>query len=293
MRFAPAVPLALMALFILALVSTAQEPFIIPDVAISGGPLPAPVRLAPTDADAFRRRINLPPRLEFVPQPSGPSYTVTTPYWNEAIDREEASEERLVVANAATYWPEGGFVRAMLGEIEVWTVLDLRQQALLERYIRLGSTGAISPRAGNLKVLAAANATEFVGIDAGVAPLTAAQRTAFWTELGDPRVAFPDPFQPPVVADDGYWLLLTIADGPGYQYYYDGSSLTDSFGAERYTVGPALATLLDGLTPSLPAIDHEDPPGSLLWWPVMGGGGLVLIGAAWWLNRRNQADTRA
>ena len=98
--------------------------------------------------------------------------------------------------------------------------------------------------------------------------------------------------QPPQPDDDGFWLLLTIADGPGYEYYYNGSTLTDSFGAERYAIGPALQPFLSGLTPAVPAIDNEEPPGSLLWWPVMGGGGFVLICAAWWLNRRSQAGTR-
>ncbi len=106
-------------------------------------------------------------------------------------------------------------------------------------------------------------------------------------------MTFLDPFQPPQPDGAGYWLLLTIADGPGYEYYYDGSTLTDSFGAERYAVNPALQSFLNGLGPAMPAIDNEEPPGSLLWWPVMGGGGLVLIGAAWWLNRRNEADARA
>ena len=179
------------------------------------------VSLAPTDADAFRRRINLPPRIEFVPQPEGPSYTVTTPYWNDAIDREEG-EERLLVAEAATYWPDGGYLLTMLGDNEVWTVLDLRQQATLDRYIRLGRSAAIGPRDGNLAVLSAAAATEYVGIDAGVAPLTASERTSFWAGFGDTPVSFLDPFEPPRPGGDGFWLLLTIADGPGYQYYYDG-----------------------------------------------------------------------
>ena len=287
MRFAPAFVLALALLFVLTLSSHAQEPFTIPDVTISGGSLPAPVSLAPTDADAFRRRINLPPRLEFVPVPTGPSYTVTSTYWNDAIDREDSAEERLAVDEDATYWPEGGFVLTKLGDANVWTVLDLRQRPLLDRYIRLGSMGEIGPREGNLGVLSAANATEYIGIDAGVKPLTVQLRTSFWAGLGETPVTFLDPFQPPQPDDDGFWLLLTIADGPGYEYYYDGSALTDSFGAERYAVSPALQTLLNGLVPLTPAIDNEESPGSLLWWPVMGGGGLVLIGAAWWLNRRN------
>ena len=290
MRSALGLALALLLLTHLAPVR-AQEPFDIPEVTISGGGLPVAVSLAPTDADAFRRRINLPPRIEFVPRPTGPSYTVTTPYWNNAIDREEG-EKTLSMAEAATYWPDGGYLLTRLGDKEVWTVLDLRQQATLSRYIRLGRAGAIGPREGNLAVLSAAVATEFVGIDAGVAPLTASQRTAFWSAFGDTPVSFLDPYEPPQPNGDGFWLLLTIADGPGYQYYYDGTSLTDSFGAERYAIPPALRSLLDGLTPSMPAIENEEPPGSLLWWPVMGGGGLLAIGAAYYLNRRNVQRTR-
>jgi hypothetical protein len=272
--------------------ASAQEPFTIPDVTISGGGLPAPISLAPTDADAFRRRINLPPRIEFIPQTTGPSYAVTTAYWDDAIDRE-SGEEQLLVDERATYWPEGGFLLTKLGDQEVWTVLDLRQQALLERYIRLGSAGAISPREGNLGVLSAAAATEYIGIDAGAAPLTDSQRASFWSALGDTPVTFLAPFEPPQPGEDGFWLLLTIPDGPGYEYYYDGATLTDSFGAERYTAPAALRSLLDGLTPLTPPIENEDPPGSLLWWPVMAGGGLALIAAAYYLNRRTQPRPHA
>jgi hypothetical protein len=284
----------ILALALLAIVmpSARAEPIAIPDVAISGPGLPEPVYLAPTDADAFRRRVNLPPRLDFVPQPGGPSYTVTTAYWNKAVDRE-SGEEDLLVAGAATYWPEGGYVLTSLAGEDVWLVLDLRQRALLDRYIRLGSTGAIGPREGNLHVLATANATEFIGIGAGVAPLTAGQRTAFWTAFGDTPVRFLDPLEPPESDRDGFWLLLTIPDGPGYEYYYNGATLTDSFGAERYSVSPALRSLLEGLTLSTPAIQNEDSPGSLLWWPVMLGGGVAAIGAAYWLNRRNQQRAQA
>src|SRR5687767_5059743 len=79
-RFAPLAILVGTVLLLLAPHASAQEPFTIPDVTISGDSLPAPVRLAPTAADAFRRRINLPPRLDFVPRPTGPSYTVTSVY---------------------------------------------------------------------------------------------------------------------------------------------------------------------------------------------------------------------
>ena len=293
LSFSTALILVATVIVLLAPPLSAQEPFSIPDVTISGGGLPAPVSLAPTDADAFRRRVNLPPRLEFVPQPTGPSFTVTSTYWNDAIDREDSAEEQLAVDEDATYWPEGGFVLTKLGEVEVWTVLDLRQRPMLDRYIRLGSTGAIGPREGNLGVLSAANATEYIGIDAGVKPLTAQQRTSFWAEFGETPVTFLDPFEAPRPDGDGFWLLLTIADGPGYEYYYDGATLTDSFGAERYAVSPAMQTLLNGLVPLTPAIDNEEPPGSLLWWPVMGGGGLLLITAAWWLDRRTRAQAPA
>jgi hypothetical protein len=38
-----------------------------PGMTISGGDLPHPVRLAAADEDAFRRRINTPPRLDSLP----------------------------------------------------------------------------------------------------------------------------------------------------------------------------------------------------------------------------------
>jgi hypothetical protein len=77
-----------------------------------------------------------------------------------------------------------------------------------------------------------------------------------------------------------------VPDAHGYQYFYDGSTLTDLLGTERYTVPSALAAFLEGLTPAMPAIENQEPAGSLLWWPVMAGGGLVAIAAAVWLQRR-------
>ena len=76
MRYAVLLAFALLAL-VGAIPGLRRGQVSIPEVTISGGRLPGPVSLAPTDADAFRRRINLPPRLEFVPETTGPSYTVT------------------------------------------------------------------------------------------------------------------------------------------------------------------------------------------------------------------------
>ncbi|HEX5140553.1 MAG TPA: hypothetical protein VFX19_06400 [Dehalococcoidia bacterium] len=277
--------LTLLVFLVLATPSEAQVDIL--PVTISGGGLREAVHLAPIDADAFRRRVNLPPRLDNSPDLQGESYVITSPYWNSAVKREDGAEEKQRVDEAAIYYPDGGFTRTHLGGVEVWIVLDLRQRQIIDTYIGLSKAGQIGPNDGGLSVMRATAADKPIGIDAGGTPLTPEQRDTFWSALGDTPATFLDPQAPPEAGSDGFWLLFTVPDAHGYQYFYDGSTLTDLLGTERYTVPSVLGAFLHSLTPEMPAIENQEPAGSLLWWPVMIGGGLAAIAAAVWLQRRN------
>src|SRR6185503_5215606 len=100
---------------------------------ISGPGFSHSVRLAVTDDYAFFRRINLPPKLEDTPKVSGPSFEITSRYWDEVVRGWDSSAGS--GADSATYYPQGGFVRARQGGSDVWLVIDLRQQAIINRYI--------------------------------------------------------------------------------------------------------------------------------------------------------------
>src|SRR5438552_10868877 len=100
---------------------------------ITGGRLPHPVQLTPIDQDAFFRRVNSPPELEHEPRTSGGSYTVSSGYWAMAL----ADGKKGPVSDEAEYFPDGGYVRGRKSGKDAWIVIDLRQRAILERYIRL------------------------------------------------------------------------------------------------------------------------------------------------------------
>src|SRR5690606_25657793 len=80
--------LLLILIFLLSSGAQAQEGFEIPSVTIAGGQLAESVHLAPADADAFRRRLNLLPRLDEEPEVQGASYSVTSSYWSSAVRLE-------------------------------------------------------------------------------------------------------------------------------------------------------------------------------------------------------------
>jgi hypothetical protein len=273
------------ALALIAPSISAQE-FTIPSVTISGGDLTGSLRLAPADADMFRRRVVQPPRLEDPPAVSGLPYLVTSDYWASAV-RLEDDEEAEDVGDEGHYYPDGGFVRVDLGGDDVWLVLDLRQRSILDRYIRLREQGLIGDTPSTLEVLAEAFNMETMAVEAGaelVEPEVAAGLLSDLVEANpEPGV---EPRQPPSPSDDGFWLTVMQVQGGVLRYFYDGRTLTESLGTERYDA-TSVAGTLDGLAPaSTPAIQNEDPAGSLLWWPVMIGGGIAALGAALWLRRR-------
>lgn len=283
-------PIALVALLAFAPAS-AQEPFEIPSVVISGGDLPHAVELAPADADSFRRRVNQLPRLEEPPAVSGPRYVLTTSYWAFAV-RLEDDEDPLDVSVRGDYYPEGGFVRATLelaqGDTQdVWMVLSLRQRAILDRYIRLASQRLIGEEPSTLDVLSAAMEAEVLGVQAGdgIVPQETARGLFAALAAGNPAPQLEER-EPPFVTDDGFWLIVMLTEGRTHRYYFAQGTLTEGLGTERYDASSVL-DLVASIAPDSPgAIVQESPAGSLLWWPVAVGGGLAAIGLAAWLRRR-------
>ena len=257
---------------------------------LSGGDLPHAVRLAPVDEDAFFRRIDLPPRLDQAPRPAGPAYTLASSYWDTVL-RDDGGGGPPADAEAL-YYPDGGFVRARQAGADVWLLLEERQRAILDRYIRLARAGLLSAEPGVLQVLAAAAGRgELISVQAGGTMLTEAQTRAFWDAVAaGPAPAFLSDQKPPGVATGGFWLVFTLPEGRAVQLLYSpapDSSLIDSLGGERYAVTPLLHAAIRavGASPTL-EIEQQEPRGSDLWWPVMLGAGLALLGAAWWLRRR-------
>ena len=283
--------------------AAAQE-FDIPSVTIAGGDLPLDVSLAPADADAFRRRVNTLPRLEDEPAATGPSYTVTTSYWPVAI-RLEDDEDELDVSVVGRYYPQGGYVLLTLDDLgdeaddldpeDVWVVIDLRQRAILDRYIQLAREGLIGGTPSTIDILAAVSSTEVLGVQAGAEPVAKATADALLRGLSE---ANPSPLveerEPPFLDDSGFWLTVTLVEGRSLRYYHRTGMLTEALGTERYDAN-SVADILASLAPDQPppVIEQEEPPGSLLWWPVMIGGGVAALGAAIWLRRRHNTSSGA
>ena len=252
---------------------------------ISGGDLPHPVRLAAADEDAFRRRINTPPRLDNRPdRAAGQTYTLTSPYWSDILLRPG----RPSVDEAATYFVEGGIVRARQGGQDIWLALDLRQQAILARYLRFTKAGSLDERPSLLSVLVAAVREENVTVEAAGSALTADQEGALWSALASTRPPqFLETSKAPK-ADGGIWLVFGLEEGRSLQLFYQPGSpatLTDALGTERYGVNAALASVLGSVKPSPRSIDDETNPGSKAWWVLMIAGGIICLAAAAWLIR--------
>jgi hypothetical protein len=86
---------------------------------------------------------------------------------------------------------------------------------------------------------------------------------------------------------ESYWLIVTLPEGRALRYYYDGETVTEALGTERYDAS-AVNEMLEAVVPQdLPVIAEQEPVGSLLWWPVMVGGGLAAIGLAIWLRMKS------
>jgi len=268
-----------------------------PDTVISGGDLPHAVRLAPADEDALFRRLDAPPRLDAMPATAGIAYTVTSSYWDATLRGED--QDGPSVAAEAVYYPRGGYVRARQDGDDVWLVLDLRQRAILDRYIRLAAVLPEQP--GVFDVLRAAVAAgEPIGVQVGAVPLDNSQTASFWDASRDiplRRDLMQEPPAPlPASGPPTVWVTFTLAEGRSVQLLWVSVTgvLLDPYG-EVYTVPrrwlePVLgAAAVPGpdfnLAPS--QIEQQQGRGSDLWWPILVGLGLVLLGAAWWLRRRS------
>jgi hypothetical protein len=263
---------------------------------ISGGGLPHALRLTAADEDAFRRRINYPPVYErTTPVATGPAYTVTSTYWEPVVVTERRRPG--AVETEALYYPESGLVRARQEGEDVWLTLNLRQRAILDRYIRLGSMYGLEESPGMLELLRLAAASEQIGIQIGAKLLDANESAAFWhavaaverRPLDSAGEATVHRYLTSPRATD-LWVIFTLEEARALRFVYEPTIglLIDPLGMEAYTIGPnALENAIGNGAAFAPLlVAQEDSPGSLLWWPVMVGGGLALIGAAIWLRNR-------
>lgn len=268
---------------------------------VSGGSLPHPIRLAAVDEDAFFRRLNFPPILDNAPAVTGPSYTVDSPYWPEVIAARGVGGG-VPAESRAIYYPEGGFVNARQAGRDVWLIIDLRQRAVLDRYIRLGLEGKLSPQPGIIEVLAAAARSEVISIEVGALPLNPAQASALWASLaGLKPLAPPAESAPPRDGPGSVWIIFGLPEGRSVQVMYTQASgtLVDSLGSEVYALpgGRWLSEvtgreMLPGTASGLSrSIEHQQPAGSWLWWPLMLGGGTGSLALAVWLRRRWQRQS--
>ncbi|HEY7371264.1 MAG TPA: hypothetical protein VIF57_03730 [Polyangia bacterium] len=291
----PAIVIAAITLALVSAVGGAASS----DTTISGGALAQAIRLTPVDEAALFQRINLPPKLDDAPEVSGKSYTVKSPYWPKVLpgngkDRPAASDE-------AAYYPEGGFVRASQGGKDAWIVLDLRQRAILDRYVSLGEKHLISADPSQLDILRDAAATgDDVGVTAGARNFGATEAGKLWTALEgvNPR-SFPAPGGAPATPDagmpaDATWITFLLPEGRDARLLYvpGADVLVDYVAQQYYPVPKNLLTLAlgaDGASGSAAvasvAVPQEKPPGSHAWWFIMLGGGVVLIAAALFLGR--------
>lgn len=268
---------------------------------VTGGDLPGAVRLAAADEDAFFRRIDLPPRLTRPPSVSGPSYTVSSGYWDTVL-RDDAGQDAAAPSSPAErdalYYPDTGHVRARQGGGDVWLLLDERQRAILDRYIRLGRAGLLVGAPGVLEVVrAAALQSEPIGVQVGPRALTPAEAASFWRLAGAATLRREAAGGPPDAGSPGVtWVILTLLEGRSLRLLYDaaGGLLFDPVSGEVYTVPERwLVPLLGEAAAAGPGfalapapVQQQPSRGPGLWWPFMLGGGLALLAAAWWSQRR-------
>jgi hypothetical protein len=269
---------------------------------LSGGDLPHPLRLAAIDEADFMQRLSPPPKFDDPPGATGPTYTLTTPYWDEVLRGDRA--DRAPAEAAALYYPQGGFVRARQDGKDAWLILDLRQQAILERYLRLGREGRLPEAPGIMHVLFEASKTEMIGINIGHDTLPEATRAAFWRTI-EPYVGrVPQNPEPPArlrTDEHGAWITFNLPEGRAIQVFYApnyDNIIVDSTGTEMLQVSPGTRFVVSedsspfsGPPPRGGAIqiEQEDGPGSPVWWAVMVGAGVFCLAAAVWLQRRLQA----
>ncbi len=261
-------------------------------VTLSDGDLPHAIILPAADADALGRRPERPPTLKDPPPPAAVAYTVSADYWDRAVRGD--SMEGAEVDREATYYPATGLVRARQGDDDVWFQIDLRQRSLLDRYIRLGRSGSLSPAPGVVEVLrAAVESGEVVSVQVGPKTLDAAQTRSFWREAAtlsrSEAATSPD-------LRDALAVTFGLPEGRAISLFYSPASrvLHEPAGAEAYQTPPdwLLSTLGLRSTDQLlqeygsAAVPQDSGPGSPLWWPAMVGVAVALLALAAFLDRR-------
>ena len=280
-------------LCVLALLPTRLDAETAPEgTTVMGEGFPYPVRLAVTDDVAFFRRINLPPKLDEGPATTGRSYTVTSRYWDDVLRAWDDSSGP--ADDSAAYYPEGGFVRARQDGEDVWLVIDLRQQAILNRYIRLARAGGLPERPSVFQVLSAAQREETLSVSIGARQLTRGEQAAFWRAFSIPLIPVDGGGFTPR-DEGGIWISVSLEEGRAVQLFYDlrGNRIIDGLGIEAAAV-PAdwLSGVIPGaLSPDSPGVaplgvPQEEPRGGRFWWVIVVAAGLLLLGAAFWTQER-------
>jgi hypothetical protein len=292
--------LAFTSLFVLLLFARVQADEA--PMLLSGGDLPHQVRLAAADTADFQRRTDSPPTLDNTPATSGLSYTLSTGYWDRLL--RENKDDKPPIQNDAAYYPQGGFVHARQGGKDVWFVIDLKQQAIVNRYVRVGAQLSETP--GVLEVLReAALAGEPIEVQVGPRLLDESQRAQFW-QVAKAATSRPDilaqttqgTVTPPKDTNraTSTWLVFNLPEARSVRLYYNVPTgvLFDETGTELYPV-PArwLVPILgpDAAPGSSFSLGPEEVPqqkgrGSPVWWFVMLGAGFACLAAALWWQRR-------
>src|SRR3954447_11356002 len=202
---------------------------------ISGPGFQHPVRLAVTDDYAFFRRINLPPKLDDTPKVTGPSYEITSRYWDDVVRGWDSTAG--AGADSATYYPEGGFVHAKQGSDDVWLVIDLRQRAILDRYIRLAQKNTLPAIPTLQEVIAASQRDETISVTIGSRQLKPDELPAFWKEFARP-VTRTDGGGTTPKGSGGLLIAFGVEEGRPVHLFYDtkGQGLIDDLHTEALTV---------------------------------------------------------
>jgi hypothetical protein len=281
--------------------TAAQQPTpILTTTTISGGGLPHSIQLSPADHDAFMRRLDLPPLFDDPPEVKGPSYTVASPYWDAGI--RAGDNTQVLVDDDAVYYPEGGFVKTTQAGDVIWTALDTKQRAILDRYIRYAPSLPAQPTVFEV-IRAAGLAGDDIGITVGAVEMTKEQRTKFWDNVrGLKPQAAPasaqslDPNSPDII-----WVEFSLPEGRSIPMAYSTTGGTFSTLTASMTEGTVFPVPRDWLVPVLGdearlnapssllapvAISEDATDGSPIWWLITIGGGTASIAIAIVLERK-------
>jgi len=197
-------------------------------------------------------------------------------------------------ADSATYYPQGGFVHAKQDRDDVWLVLDLRQRAILDRYIRLAQKNTLPAIPTLQEVIAASQRDETISVTIGSRQLKPDELPAFWKEFARPTSRTDGGGTTPK-GSDGLWIAFGLEEGRTVHLFYDtkGHRLIDDLGIEALTVpddwlSSVIGTPVSVTSPLLAplAIPQQEPRGGRLWWFVMVGAGIFFLGAAFVAHKK-------